>query len=231
MAKLIAVRSNFLIEASYRLTLQEQRFMLCCIGKIDPYEPVPERLIVTSDEFYQTFPAMGIENKERELKKAVDQLWERSIVVKDPNQTEEFRWIQSRIKYHKGEARVSVKFADDIKKYLTQLSSRFTQVALNNVANLSTTYSIRIYELCQQFIKAGERTVELSELRDWLDCKDTYPEFKDFNKWVLKPSITELNKKSNLDIEIMTHKKGRRITSISFIFKQKKQGELDLELA
>ena len=228
MAKLIAVRSNFLIEASYRLTLQEQRFMLCAIGKIDPYESVPTKLTITADEFFQAFPAMGIENKERELKKAVDQLWDRSIIVKDPKQTEEFRWIQSRIKYHKGEARVTVKFADDIKKYLTQLSSQFTQVALNNVANLSTTYSIRIYELCQQFIKAGERTVDLNDLRGWLDCKDTYAQYRDFNKRVLKPSIDELNKKSNLDIEIMTHKKGRRITSISFIFKQKKQGVLDL---
>ncbi|MEX9839390.1 replication initiation protein, partial [Raoultella planticola] len=36
MSNLIAYKSNALIEASYKLTLQEQRLLLMCIGKLKP---------------------------------------------------------------------------------------------------------------------------------------------------------------------------------------------------
>jgi len=202
--------------------------MLSCIAKLNPREKVPDKLTLTASEFYLNFPEMGRENSERELKKAVDKLWDRSVIVSDPEQTEEFRWIQSRIKYHKGEARVTVKFADDIKKYLTQLSGQFTKVTLNNVSGLSSAYSIRIYEMCQQFIKTGERTIPVEELKTYLKVGDSYPLFKELNKFVIKPAIKELNTKSNLDIEIIQQKKGRKITALSFLFKEKEQMELEV---
>ncbi len=34
MSDLIAYKSNALVEASYKLTLQEQRFLLLCIGRL-----------------------------------------------------------------------------------------------------------------------------------------------------------------------------------------------------
>lgn len=228
MSNLVAYKSNFLVEASYKMTLSEQRFILTCIGKLDPREEVPEKITVTADELYQSFPDIGFKHKEEKLMEAVDKLWNRSVIVKDPDQTEEFRWIQSRIRYHKGEARVTVKFSNDVKKYLTQLSGQFTKVALNNVSGLSSVYSIRIYELCQQFIKTGERTILIEDLRSYLQTEDSYGQFRDFNKWVIKPAIKELNKKSNLKIDVLQQKRGRRIHALSFVFKEKDQLELDV---
>ncbi len=42
MSDLIAYKSNALIEASYKLTLQEQRFLLVCISRLNP-EKIPLR--------------------------------------------------------------------------------------------------------------------------------------------------------------------------------------------
>jgi len=227
MTKLIAYKSNWLIEASYKLTLQEQRFMLTCIGKINPKEPVPKRLTVTAAEYHANFPDMGRENAERELRRAIDRLWDRSVIVRDPNQTEEFRWIQSRIRYHKGEARVSVAFSEDIKKYLTQLSNQFTKIALHNVHGLKSAYSIRIYELCQQFIKTGDRIITVEDLRSYLQVGDAHPQFKVFNRDVLQPAIRELNGKSNLEVSMDKVKRGRRIHALHFMFREKMQQDLE----
>ncbi len=41
--------------------------------------------------------------------------------------------------------------------YLTQLKGQFTRVVVKNVSSLSNTYSIRIYELLQQFRSTGGR--------------------------------------------------------------------------
>lgn len=229
MAKMVAYKSNFLIEASYKLSLQEQRFMLSCIGKLDPRKPIPESMTLSAAEFLCNFPEMGKANAERELQKAIDRLWERSIIVKDPNQTEEFRWIQSRVRYHKGEARVTVKFSDDIKKYLTQLSEQFTRVTLSNVCGLKSAYSIRIYELCKQYMpKRQERLIKVEDLRDYLGVGDAHEQFKDFKRDVLTKSLKELNGKTDLDISMDTVKQGRKVVALHFFFKEKQQMELAL---
>ncbi|MCV5854943.1 replication initiation protein, partial [Escherichia coli] len=41
MSDLIAYKSNALIEASYKLTLQEQRFLLVCISRLKSGEDSP----------------------------------------------------------------------------------------------------------------------------------------------------------------------------------------------
>ncbi|WP_141008333.1 replication initiation protein, partial [Shigella sp. FC1967] len=43
MSELIAYKSNALIEASYKLTLQEQRLLLMCIGKLNPRDKTPQK--------------------------------------------------------------------------------------------------------------------------------------------------------------------------------------------
>lgn len=229
MSDLIAVKSNWLIEASYKMTLQEQRFILSCIGKIDPRQPIPKTMTLTAQELAANFPDIGKGNAERTLREAVDKLWERSVIVTDPDQTEEFRWIDKRIRYHKGEARVMVRFSDDIAKYLTQMSEQFTKVALKNVSGLRSSYSIRIYELCQQFIKTKVREISVAEFRELLQLEDLYPEYKYLDRDVIKPSIKELNAKSNLDIKVEKVKTGRRITGLRFTFQEKEQMQLDLD--
>lgn len=229
MNKLVAYKSRWLIEASYSLTMQEQRFLLCCIGKVNPREPLPKSLTIHVEDFYGQFPDMGRANAERELKKAVGKLWDRSIIVKDPEQTEEFRWIQRRVQYHKGEARVTVSFTDDVAKYLTQLSGQFAKISLNNVSGLKSVHSIRVYELCQQFIKAKNRLITLEDFRFLLALGDAYPLFKDLNKFVIKPSLLELNSKSNLEIKVQQIKKGRKIHALHFIFKDRDQMQFNSE--
>ncbi len=202
--------------------------MLCCVAKVNPRSDVPKSITIHSEDFYGQFPDMGRANSERELKKAVDRLWDRSIVVKDPNQTEEFRWIQRKVKYHKGEGKVTVSFSEDIAKYLTQLSSQFAKVTLNNISGLKSVYSIRIYELLQQFIKAGNRLITVEEFRFLLDLGDAYPQFKSLNRALIQPSIKEINLKSNIKVDVQQVKKGRKIHALHFIFKEKEQLEFNV---
>lgn len=228
MSSMVAYKSRWLIEASYRLTLQEQRFMLCCVAKLNSREALPNSITVYAEDFYGQFPDMGKNNAELELKKAVDRLWDRSIIVKDPAQTEEVRWIQKRVKYHKGEARVSVSFSDSIAKYLTQLSGQFAKIALDNISGLKSVYSIRIYEMCQQFVSTGNRLITVEDLRFILGLGDSYSKFKELNKFVITPSIKELNAKSNINVKVQQIKKGRYIHALHFIFQEKEQLEFNV---
>ncbi|ENG0696793.1 replication initiation protein [Salmonella enterica subsp. enterica serovar Newport] len=228
MSDLIAYKSNALIEASYKLTLQEQRFLLVCISRLKSGDDAPhpdkqKTMTITADEFYKAFPDMGRQNAEAKIKEAIDRLWDRSIIIRGDDEREEFRWIQHRAQYLKGEARVKITFSDSIMPYLTQLKGQFTRVVIKNVSSLSSTYSIRIYELLQQFRSTGDRTIAVDDFRAILSIGDKYKPFKELNKMIIKPSVVELNEKSDLAVTVETIKQGRNVIALRFKFKDDKQ--------
>ncbi|PHM33610.1 RepB family plasmid replication initiator protein [Xenorhabdus mauleonii] len=224
MSELIAYKSNALIEASYKLTLQEQRVLLMCIGRLNPQDESPENTFqVSANEFYLAFPDMGRENAERRLQEAIERLWDRTILITKKDEKREIRWIQEKAKYFSGEGKSEIVFADSIMPYLTQLKGQFTKIAIKNVAALKRTYSIRIYELLQQFKQTGDRTIYLEDLRSILGIEDKYKTFKSLNQLLLIPAIKELNEKSDLVVSVDTVKKGRTVVALHFQFKEDKQ--------
>ncbi|ETE03493.1 initiator RepB protein, partial [Escherichia coli LAU-EC8] len=184
---LIAYKSNALVEASYKLTLQEQRFLLLCISRLNSGTDVasPElqkTMTITAAEYFDSFPDMGRKNAEVQLQEAIDRLWDRSIILKDDEKREEFRWIQYRAQYARGEGKAQITFSDAVMPYLTQLKGQFTRVVIKNISNLSRSYSIRIYEILQQFRSTGERIIALDDFKSSLMLDGKYKDFKTLNK-------------------------------------------------
>ncbi|WP_092514924.1 replication initiation protein [Xenorhabdus mauleonii] len=224
MSNLIAYKSNALIEASYKLTLQEQRVLLMCIGKLNPQAETLEKTFqLTANEFYLAFPDMGRENAERRLQEAVERLAERWIYIHWKEKEEKIRWIQGQAKYFDGQGKIELVFSDLIMPYLTQLKGQFTSIAVKNVSALKRTYSIRIYELLMQFKTAGDRLISLKDFRTILGIENKYLQFRDLNKLLLKPAINELNQKSNITVSVDTVKDGRNVIALHFSFKEDKQ--------
>ncbi|CDH24570.1 replication initiation protein [Xenorhabdus bovienii] len=224
MCELIAYKSNALIEASYKLTLQEQRLLLMCIGKLNPQDKAPEKTFhLTANEFYLAFPNMGTGNAERHLQNAVDRLAERWIQIHWKHKKEDIRWIQQKAKYFDKEGKIELTFSDSIIPYLTQLKGQFTSIAVKNISSLKRTYSIRIYELLMQFKTTGDRLISISDFRSMTGLDDKYSKFAELNKFVIKPAVKELNEKSNLVVLVDTVKKGRTVVAFHFRFKEDKQ--------
>lgn len=61
MSDLIAYKSNALVEASYKLTLQEQRFLLLCISRLKSGADaeLQKTMTITAAEYFDSFPDMG----------------------------------------------------------------------------------------------------------------------------------------------------------------------------
>lgn len=229
--KLTVTKSNWLIEASYKLKLDEQRLVLSAIAKIDSRKGVPDEVTITAQEFAELYN-IDMSNAYRQLKAATDNLYERDIKVNDTanNRRRRMRWVDA-VDYYDQDGKVTISFARRVKKYLGELNSYFTSYRLEQVAGLRSTYSIRLYEMMQQFIKdgLGVRDIELVWLREYLDLGDKYPLFKDFNKWVLKPALKELNDSTNMKIWVETKKRGRTITGLRFMFMEDDQHKLPFD--
>jgi len=226
---LLVVKSNSLIDARYKLNVQAQKLLLACLGKMDSRpeaQPVKE-ITLTASEFSDL---MGIDmkNAHRELYKAVDLLFKSTITLHEGGEETELYWIQEKGKKLKGEGAVRLIWSDRVLKYICQLKGDFTKYRLRSIASLQSAHSIRIYEILMRFNSTGARVIHLDEFKSSLGIADKYPLFKDLNKRVIKPSIEELNQRSDLIIEYDTIKKGRNVTALAFTFKQNKQMKMDI---
>jgi plasmid replication initiation protein len=225
----LVVKSNRLIEASYRLTLNEQRIILYAICRsreeqkgLFPNEPV----VITADAFAHQFPSIDKGHVYHQLKEAMDALYERSVTLYETDedtgkeQVSKTRWI-SKASYVDGAGRIKIVFTPDVIKYITRLEKEFTSYQLEKVGNMTSSYAVRIYELLAKHREIGNRTLNLKWLRETLQLADEYKLTADFIRKVIEVAVKQINDHSDLKVSYDPIKTGRAITDFAFKIKSK----------
>lgn len=224
-------KSNSLVRASYKLSLQEQRLILAGISKLDSRrlgffsaKNNQATVHISAQEFGETF---GISPKKayEELKEATDNIFERKITEIEGKTTTKLRWV-SKVKYHDGEGWAEMTFSQDILPYLTLLREKFTSYKLKQVAGLRSVYSIRLFEKCMQFSSTGMMRTTLEDFIKELELP--YTRFTDIKRRVIDPAVIELRAKSNMEIEWKPITVRRRVVSLEFRFTESAQAKLDI---
>lgn len=219
---LIIVKSNNFVEASYKLTLDEMRILLLTIGKIDPnIEEHHRDFEFTVAEFAESF---GIDEKVayQQVQTAVDKLGGRWAVLEDTPKVKRKAVFLTDQTYFKGEGRFQIVLHEKLMPFVSAIKDKFTKYNLEYVAKFSSFHAIRLYEILAQYRSIGFREIDLKDLKEWLQVADKYERYNNFKQWVLEPSITEINEKSDLDIEFDPIKRGRSIATLKFTINSKK---------
>ena len=228
----LVVKSNRLIEASYRLGLNEQRIILYSICRcreeqkgLFPDLPVT----ITADAFAKQFPSIDKKNVYRQLKEAMDALYERSVTIHDTDpasghaRVKKTRWI-SEAAYVDGAGNIQVIFTPEVIKYITRLEAEFMSYQLEKVGHMTSAHAVRMYELLAQHKDIGTRTLNLAWLRDALQIEPSeYKLTADFKKWVIDASVDQINKHSDITVSYKPKKTGRDITDFVFKIKDKER--------
>lgn len=222
-------KSNALVEAAYRLSVQEQRILLACISQVRRDEAVTDEVLYSVRAVdLAKLSGTAVEAAYSELKAAALRLKRREVrLTQEPNgkgkkpKVMVTGWVQT-IFYIEGEGRVELRFTKDMLPYLTELTRQFTKYALADVAKMDSAYGIRLYELLMQWDSQGQREIEIEQLREWLQLEGRYPSIKDFKKWVLDPAVAQINERSPLQVAWAQRKTGRRVSHLLFTFSPKK---------
>ena len=216
--ELIVTQSNSLVEAAHTLTLNEKRLLALAISQLDSRKPHKAKGEVTifADEFAGVF---GVELKHTYgvIKEGAKDLYDRSIrkFVHEGKITKHQRWLES-VEYNAGMGSVTMQFTQGVMPLLTLLHREFTSYRIKQIGGLSTFYAIRFYELMCQFRKTRERTISVENLRDVLDLQDKYPKMADLRRYIIDPSVNDINENTDLTITYTTKTKGRTITALVF---------------
>jgi plasmid replication initiation protein len=226
----LVVKSNRLVEASYRLGLNEQRIILYAICRCrDEQQGLLPNLpvTITADSFAKQFPSIDKTNVYRQLKEAMDALYERSVTVHDTDpdsghaRVKKTRWI-SEAAYVDGAGNIQVSFTPEVIKYITRLEVEFTSYQLEKVGNMTSAYAVRVYELLSQYREIGNRTLNLTWLREKLGVEPgEYKLTADFIRKVIEVAVDQINKHSDLTVSYKPVKTSRAITDFAFKIKSK----------
>lgn len=199
MSDLIVYKSNDLVSASYNLTLAEQRIILFAISKLNPASADNKTVVIKASEFAEQFKNINKNSIYKAIKDGLDDLYNKSIILKDNQKKITFRWLQAKT-YYNNEAVAELVFSDHIIPYLFDLKNKFTKYKLSNISTFKSVYSIRLYELLVQYKVIKSRNIEVNELREMLLLGNKYTRLFDLKKRVIEKAVKELNEKSDLSI-------------------------------
>ena len=216
----LIVKSNQVIEASYTLTTIEQRLILSAIAQVPKGEEISDDVLYPLTT--KNLVKLGGDEKasHKEFKNAVNRLYERSIVLRDGDESDSFRWIQEKV--FNGSKVAFIRFSKPILPFLSNLKSEFTKYLESDIVGMSSPYSIRFYELIMQYRSIGKREISLEDLRWMFQLQNKYPVWADLKKRVIDQATKEINEHSPYNLTIEPKRTGRKITSIVLKFQDKK---------
>lgn len=214
----VVLKANALIEASYRLTVSEQKIVMALASLVQPEDENFKEYSFTIKDF---MALIGIKNKSkyREVQETTKKLMQKVFEFRQGNVLTQVAWLAG-AQYHEGEGRVDLCFAPWLKPFLLELKSHFTKYKLENVIQLNSSYSVRIYELLKQYETIGTRFFKVDELRYILYVEDLYPLYANFKSKVLLVAQKELAEKTDICFTFEEVKTGRKVTGLKFFIKK-----------
>lgn len=222
----LVVKSNRLVEASYRLSLTEQQLVLYSICRsredqkgLSSTEPIS----VDAKAFAAQFN-IDQSNVYSMLKDAANALYKRQVVIHDTHpKTGKPRFVQTRwisdAAYIDGAGIVEFTFAPKMIPFITRLETEFTSYRLEKIGRMTSVHAVRIYELLIQYQSIGHREIELLDFKDMLGISNEYPRLFDLKKYVIEPSIKQINEYTDVLVEYGQRKTGRTVTHLIFTIK------------
>lgn len=216
-------KANYLIEATYKLSAVEQKIILFLASTLkhddEDFKPYQFK-IKTFQEFmgkadanYAWLEQTLLSLKEKNLRIVYENEDCKKVILN-------VNWLSSS-KYIEGSGAIELRFDPNMKPFLLQLKSRFTNYRLANVVQLKSQFSIRLYELLKQYEKIGKRSFGLYDLRSMLGIdEDQYQQYTDFKKRVLLTAQAELAEKTDIRFTFKEQRVARRVDVINFSIKQ-----------
>ena len=215
MDKQLVVKSNFLVEASYRLSAVEQKIILTLATKIKKTDKEFQKYFFNFGELSH-FLGLKTNADYAYLREVTQNLLSKVLTLKKENSILQTHWLES-VEYFENKSLVALCFNPELKPFLVQLKNNFTKYQLKYTIQLKSLFSIRVYELLKQYENIGVRKFSLEELRNCLGIKkEEYPLYGNFKAKVLVVAQKELKAKTDLFFKFEEIKTGRKVTDIKF---------------
>ncbi|WP_019949120.1 replication initiation protein [Hymenobacter aerophilus] len=208
-------QSNVLIDSPWAMTLMEARLFVLMLRGLRRDDPGTNRIVVPLADLVGEQPIGGRGYKL--LHAALNGLDAIRIDLPMPNRQQDYHKVPlaHSLQLDSGAGTVSGYFSADVMPYLTSLVDNFTLGQVADLLSIRSVNTHRYYWLMQMWKFKSPHTVAVEELRRLTTGGSAYPQYSEYRKNVLKPSLAELNE-LNFEISVVENKVGRSVDSVEF---------------
>lgn len=228
----LIVKSNDMIrKIRYSLSATEMKILAYVISKVASEDTELKKVRFKLYNFMEVAGLTKVGGSDyRRLKKCIQQLRDKSYWIKEGNTEVLFAFFDT-AKIDKDTKEVELTLSESLTPYLVQLKSNFSKFELVNLLCLRSKYSMQLYEIFHSYMWLSSWTVRVEDLRELINMNDRYLDFTEFKRNILNPSIKEINKYTDLTVELVeTVKKGKSIDLLKFSIIEKRGVQLTLDL-
>ena len=224
------IKSNNLIESRYKLPINEQKMLYTMIAGIEKGDEDFKLYRFCATDLAELWGVKPDQNIYKSVRQVANSLRRRTLDIYDEatNSALNVGWISSS-KYFLGEGYVELCFDPNLKPHLLKLKTCFVKMSLGVLLQLRSSYTMRIYELLNQFKKVKVRRIEYLELRGILGIPENkFARYNNFKRKVLLVAQRELKegsskKEEEFDIwfDFLEIKQARKVVAIEFLIHER----------
>jgi plasmid replication initiation protein len=221
--KKLIIQHNDLVNAKYKLTLMEQKFILEIMSSVHRNDDNFEIYRLSAKELLEK--NIVTDTNTKNLEKFAIQLMSKPLSIPTGKDSfVVFNWFSS-VQYENGYFTANVDAG--LKPYLLQLAGNYTQYQKGYVKYMGSQYSVRIYTLLKECF--GTRVTRVFTIKELMKKLQT-PNYAyaDFKRFVLDIAVREIRKYTDIEVFYITAKQERKkVIEIEFIIKKNEFRETD----
>ena len=219
------VQSYTLINGKQSLKLNSAKLVRAAIMQLEKGDSGFKPYIITMQEIAKMLN-ISASNTYRDIDSITDDIIKNPVEIKQnfPNGKE--KWIKipwvSRCEYN-SDIGLLIRLNDDLAPLLLNLQEFMSQYSYEEIAEMRSVYSIRIFELLMsrinQNIEPNQRcsvAITLQEIREACDCVGLYSEYSNLKLRVIDPAVEDINKNTSYDVTYRCLKASRKVVALEF---------------
>jgi len=208
-------QSHIIVNARYALTRAEIDIVITLLTSISKEDEDFKDYKFTIGELEEK---TGRKWNSKQLKDTVKSLMTKPLELPTENSDWEIvNWF-SYFKYEK--SLITCRFDKRLKPYLLEIIGTRILADFRHLLPMKSSYSKRMYLLLKQYNKIGSRTFDIEHLQDILKVPNSHKLYSNFKIKVLKRAEIDINKFTDLEVELSERKRARRVVEVTYSIKK-----------
>lgn len=213
------VKHNKLIMGKYKLEASEQKLLYKVFEHIQKTGYTEREVNLTFKEFYNDFKSVLNKNiTKKDFRKVLEGVQDKiPYIIGEDGEFVRTQWYK--IKGDLSFDEVTLEISKEIFECVQGLEANFTELRYSSIYSFKRFSSMRLYEILRQWVNTRkQRAFEINQLKKILDVEagKGYDNYNNFDTRILRPTVEELNTKSELRVIYEPMRDGNKVVGVLF---------------
>lgn len=136
----------------------------------------------------------------------------------------------NKAEYIGNDGMLKIEVSKDMIPFFKNLKSNMTLYNLSDFLKLKSFYAKRLYWFFCRFRSTGIFMKSPEDLKYLFQIEDLYPEFYEFKRRVILPSVKEINNVTNFEVTFEVRKNGKKVDMLIFKFTEKEKPKVEAQV-